>query len=259
MGGERIEGMSVSNHSKFDPPIQQLTQIEKAAGLLPILAVVDNPDLAHAIRLRFEAEGFAITVAQSGSGAIEAFPERPALAVVVERKANDTESRFAIEAMRAAQDWTPVVLFGGSPSVDERIEMIRAGADDYLPEMFDPRELVVRVEALVRRRFVEKGSKLRAGEIELDLVKRSVRCAGRSVELLPREFALLEYFARHPRQVLSRQKLLDELWGAKTHVKDNVVDVQVGNLRRKLDPTGERRFIVSVRGAGFRLEPDGLE
>jgi two-component system OmpR family response regulator len=97
---------------------------------------------------------------------------------------------------------------------------------------------------------------LRAGALEMDLVERKVKCDGRPVDLLPREFKLLEYFMRRPDQIVTRAMLLEDVWNFKFLAQTNVVDVQIGNLRRKLDPTGGRRFIVNVRAVGFRLNAD---
>ena len=113
----------------------------------------------------------------------------------------------------------------------------------------------MRVEALLRRAN-DPRARLQQGDLEMDLVERTVRCAGRQVDLLPTEFKLLEYLMRRPGQALSRAKLLEDVWNSKYDARSNVVDVQIGNLRRKLDPTGERQYIVSVRAIGFRLRDD---
>ena len=109
------------------------------------------------------------------------------------------------------------------------------------------------------RRAAALRARSQFGDLEMDLVERTVRCAARLVELLPTEFKLLEYLMRHPGQTLSRAKLLEDVWNSKYDVRSNVVDVQIGNLRRKLDPTGERKYIVSIRAIGFMLKgsPDG--
>ena len=119
------------------------------------------------------------------------------------------------------------------------------------------RELMARVEALLRRRVDDRVTRLRCGDLEMDLVERKVTCAGRiRLSLLPREFRLLEYFMRRPGQVVTRAMLLEDVWNFKFMAQTNVVDVQIGNLRRKLDPTGARQFIVNVRGVGFRLNAE---
>lgn len=181
------------------------------AELPPVLVVAYDPDLAEAIRREFQSVGIAVTIARPGYEVADALSVGRSLAVAVDRAGYAAISQSQFEAIHAG-DWTPLVVFGALDLVEERINFIRAGADDCLSAPFDVRELVVRVEALVRRRVRNRmTSVLQVGEIEMDLLRRSVRCAGRSVELLPREFALLEYFVRHPLEVLSSRKLLEEL------------------------------------------------
>ena len=146
-----------------------------------------------------------------------------------------------------------MLVISALSSVDERINGLKAGGDDYLVKPFDVRELTARIGALLRRRGDPRATRLRAGDIEMDLVERKVRCAGRPIDLLPREFKLLEYFIRREGQIVTRSMLLEDVWNFKFMAQTNVVDVQIGNLRRKLDPTGSRKFIVNVRAVGFRL------
>jgi len=251
--------MSVSNPAEFRNAIPW----RAGAGLAPkrgaILIIADDSDLAEAMRTALEGAGFVVQIASSVREGLRVGSLHGASTIIVERGADGSDRLKVVEALRAADDQTPVMVVGVSESVEERIAYIRSGADDYLARPFDLREMTARVEALLRRCREDRKTVLHVGAIEIDLVGRAVRCMGRSVDLLPREFTLLEYFARHPKQTLSRRQLLEDIWRSKSHVKTNVVDVQVGTLRRKLDPTGERRFIVSVRGAGFRLEPDGLD
>src|SRR5208337_2809802 len=138
----------------------------------------------------------------------------------------------------------------------DRIRGLKAGGDDYLVKPFELRELTARVEALSRRITDTRATRLRAGPLEMDLVERTVRRRERLVDLLPREFKLLEYFMRRPNQIVTRAMLLEDVWNFKFLAQTNVVDVQIGNLRRKLDPTGARRFIVNVRAVGFKLNAD---
>ncbi|RBP06437.1 two-component system OmpR family response regulator [Roseiarcus fermentans] len=224
-----------------------------------ILIIANDDGLAEPMRLELESSGFTVHVARTKSEGLQASRSRDVAAIIVDRMGGGVEGLTIVEELRVAGDHTPLLAVGVPESVEERITYIRSGADDYLTRPFDLREMTARVEALLRRRRDERAAVLEVGAIEMDLVKRVVRCMGRRVDLLPREFTLLEYFARHPRQILSREKLLEDVWRSRAYGRTNVVDVQVGNLRRKLDPTGERRFIVSVRGAGFRLEPAGLD
>ena len=155
--------------------------------------------------------------------------------------------------MRGEGKWTPALAISGLASVDEQIAGLKAGCDDYLVKPFDVRELTARVEALLRRGGDVGVIRLRVGNLEMDLIDRTVRCEGRSIDLVPREFKLLEYFMRRPGQTVTRAMLLEDVWNFQPPAYTNIVDVQVGNLRRKLDPAGDRRVIVSVRSVGFKL------
>jgi two-component system OmpR family response regulator len=233
-----------------------------AGGSAPgkvVLIVTDDDELAQEMRIELEACGFIVHAARSRSEGLLAFHSLGASAIIVDRMRDGLDGLMIVEALRASGISNPVLAVGAPKSVEERIAYIRSGADDYLTRPFDLRELTVRVEALLRRCRDDRPTVLEAGAIEMDLVSRTVRCMGRRIDLLPREFVLLDYFVRHPRETLSRRQLLEDVWRSKAKTKTNVVDVQVGNLRRKLDPTGERRFIVNVRGTGFRFEPDGLD
>ena len=161
-----------------------------------------------------------------------------------------------VEALRGEGKWTPALVISELTSVDERIAGLKAGCDDYLVKPFDVRELTARVEALLRRGGDVGLIRLRVGDLEMDLIERTVRCEGRLVDLVPREFKLLEYFMRRPGQTVTRAMLLEDVWNFQPPAYTNVVDVQIGNLRRKLDPTGNRRVIVSVRSVGFKLNTE---
>lgn len=250
--------MSVANLAAFGNALPWRANPRAKAGRV-VLIVTDEDELAQEMQIELEASGFAVNVARSAREGLHACHSRGASAVIVDRMTDGLEGLMLVETLRAAGDATPVLAVGVPESVEERIAYIRTGADDYLTRPFDLREMTARVEALLRRCRDDRPTVLEAGAIEIDLVGRAARCMGRRVDLLPREFVLLEFFMRHPRETLSRRQLLEGVWKSRGGGRTNVVDVQVGNLRRKLDPTGERRFIVSVRGAGFRLEPDGLD
>ncbi|MGB7974163.1 MAG: response regulator transcription factor [Roseiarcus sp.] len=182
---------------------------------------------------------------------------RGAAVLVIDRMLRGEDGLTIIEALRAEGNSTPALVISALSSVDERINGLKAGGDDYLVKPFDIRELTARVEALLRRGGDTRVTRLQAGALEMDLVERIARCDGKLIDLLPREFKLLEYFMRRPDQVVTRAMLLEDVWSFKFLAQTNVVDVQIGNLRRKLDPTGAKRFIVNIRAVGFRLNVDG--
>ena len=219
----------------------------------PVLVVEDEPDLAEEIRLELEANGHPVRLAATAAEGLAAARAGWAAVFVFDRMLQGDDGLSVIETLRGEGVATPVLVISALSSVDERIHGLKAGGDDYLVKPFDVRELTARVEALLRRRGDTRATRLHVGDIEMDLVERKVRCAGRAVDLLPREFKLLEYFMRRPGQIVTRSMLLEDVWNFKFMAQTNVVDVQIGNLRRKLDSTGTRKFIVNVRAVGFKL------
>ena len=228
----------------------------KASEGAPVLVVEDEPDLAEEIRIELKANGHPVRLAHTLEEGLAAARSGWASVLVVDRMLHGDDGLSIIEALRREGNATPALVISALSSVDERINGLKAGGDDYLVKPFDVRELTARVEALLRRRGDTRATRLKAGDIEMDLVERSVQCGGRSVDLLPREFKLLEYFMRRPGQIVTRAMLLEDVWKFRFMAQTNVVDVQIGNLRRKLDPTGSRKFIVNVRAVGFKLNVD---
>ena len=228
----------------------------KPGGSSRVLVIENDRELAEEIRLELEAGGHAVQVAETLTEGLRAARSGDASVLVVDRVLDGENGLSIIEALRGEGKWTPALAISELTSVDERIAGLKAGCDDYLVKPFDVRELTARVEALLRRGGDVGVIRLRVGDLEMDLIERTVRCEGRLVDLVPREFKLLEYFMRRPGQTVTRAMLLEDVWNFQPPAYTNVVDVQVGNLRRKLDPTGDRRIIVSVRSVGFKLNAD---
>jgi two-component system OmpR family response regulator len=222
----------------------------------PILVVEDERDLAEEIRCELHASGHSVTLSETVEDAVKAARMGEALVLVVDRMLHGKDGLSIVETLRSEGNSTPVLVISALSSVDERIQGLKAGGDDYLVKPFDIRELTARVEALLRRGGDNRVTRLQAGDLDMDLVERKLWRAGKPVDLLPREFKLLEYFIRRPGQIVTRAMLLEDVWKFKFMPQTNVVDVQIGNLRRKLDPTGARRFIVNVRAVGFKLNAD---
>ena len=227
----------------------------KPGGSL-VLLIEDDRDLAGAIRLDLEAGGHTVHIAETMAEGLRAARSGDVGALIVDRLMDGENGLSIVETLRSEGKWTPALVVSGLTSVDERIAGLKAGCDDYLVKPFDVRELTARVDALLRRGGDVGVIRLRVGDLEMDLIERTVRCEGRLVDLVPREFKLLEYFMRRPGQTVTRAMLLEDVWNFQPPAYTNVVDVQIGNLRRKLDPTGNRRVIVSVRSVGFKLNAD---
>ena len=240
----------------FDDGDARRDRSTEASGRAPILVVEDERDLAEEIRCELQASGHPVTLSETVDDGLRAARTGDAVVLVIDRMLHGEDGLSIIETLRSEGNATPVLVISALSSVDERINGLKAGGDDYLVKPFDIRELTARVDALLRRRGDSRVTRLQAGDLDMDLVERKVRCAGRAVDLLPREFKLLEYFMRRPGQIVTRGMLLEDVWNFKFLAQTNVVDVQIGNLRRKLDPTGARQFIVNVRAVGFKLNAD---
>jgi two-component system, OmpR family, response regulator len=221
-----------------------------------VLLIENDRELAEEIRLDLEVAGHAVQVAETSTEGLRAARSGDVGVLVIDRLLDGENGLSVIEALRGEGKWTPALVISGLTSVEERIAGLKAGCDDYLVKPFDVRELTARVEALLRRGADMGVIRLRVGDLEMDLIDRTVRYEGRLVDLVPREFKLLEYFMRRPGQTVTRAMLLEDVWNFQPPAYTNIVDVQIGNLRRKLDPTSNRRVIVSVRSVGFKLNTD---
>jgi two-component system OmpR family response regulator len=221
-----------------------------------VLLVEDEPLISDEIRYELKRRGFEVVLAENfDDGLREALLDEPVI-VILDRMLNDVDGLAIVETMRERGIATPVLILSGLTSIDERIRGLRAGGDDYLVKPFAMGELVARIDVLVRRGAVSRTTRLRAGPLEIDLVDHLARRNGRRVELLPREFKILEYFMRRPNQAITRETLLKDVWKLDEWRHTNVVDVHLSNLRRKIDVVGEPPLIVNVRGAGFILHVD---
>ena len=166
----------------------------------------------------------------------------------------DLDGMEVCRRLRAAGDAVPVLMLTARDGVDDRVDGLELGADDYVVKPFDTAELVARVRALLRRtRAARERPRRRFGDLEVDLESREVRRGERLVGLTRREFDLLALLVEHPRRVMSRERLMTEAWGYRAAIETNAVDVYVGYLRRKLEEDGEERLIWTVRGVGFVL------
>ncbi|HLZ68019.1 MAG TPA: response regulator transcription factor [Aliidongia sp.] len=228
---------------------------EPSRGSRPIILVVeDDPDMAGEIVTDLAARGYEVRLAATGQDGLAAMrTDRSIRLLIADRMLPLLDGLSMIEILRNEGLATPVLVLSALASVDERVRGLKAGGDDYLTKPFALTELAARVEALLRRPSDTRATILRVGSLEMDLIDRTVRRAGREVELLPREFKLLEYMMRRPGQTITRAMLLEDVWHYRFVPQTNVVDVHMGKLRHKLDGDGEPPMIESVRGNGFVL------
>jgi two-component system OmpR family response regulator len=222
-----------------------------------ILVVEDEVRLAEMIRRVLTTEHHAADVAPDGVTAIGLVEGSSYDVIVLDRLLPDLEGTAVLRLLRAKGVVTPVLMLTALGSVDARVEGLDAGADDYLPKPFAFSELLARVRALGRRPAPASEARLAAGDLELDELRHVARVGAATVDLSAREFALLGYLIRNEGQVLSRQQILDAVWGAEPDVYSNVVDLYVSYLRRKLGELGRADRLRTVRGVGYTLRADG--
>jgi two-component system OmpR family response regulator len=175
-------------------------------------------------------------------------------AIVLDRNLPKMDGLTVLAALRAERRDTPVLLLSALGQVDDRIAGLNAGADDYLAKPFSFQELIARLNALSRRRGGEASSTLAVGDLRLDRLTRVATRGDRRIELLAKEYQLLEYLMRHAGQVVTRTMLLEAIWEYSFSPGTNVIDVHVSRLRAKIDGEGEAQMIHTVRGAGYRLD-----
>jgi len=219
---------------------------------VPILVVDDDAGLRKALRRVLASHGFEVEVAEDGAEALSRLRTRSFDLLVLDVMMPGSDGIEVCEQLRAGGADTPVLMLTARDAVRDRVVGLEAGADDYLVKPFANEELVARVRALLRRAGAGVQT-LAFADLELDLLTRDARRSGREIELSPIEFELLEFFLRHPRQVLGRGLIYQRVWGYDGSLSSNSLDVFVGHLRRKLEAGGERRLIHTVRGVGFTL------
>jgi len=219
-----------------------------------ILVVEDDEQTAAYMVKGLTESGYVVDRADNGRDGLFLATSSDFDAVVVDRMLPGLDGLSLIQALRAARVATPVLILSALGQVDDRVQGLRAGGDDYLTKPFAFSELLARIEALLRRRSGPAVvTKLAVGDLEMDLLGRSVRRAGRAVDLQPREFRLLEYLMRHAGQVVTRTMLLEGVWDYHFDPQTNVIDVHVSRLRQKIDKQFERPLLHTVRGAGYCL------
>ena len=219
-----------------------------------VLLVEDQKKLASFVRRALVEAGFTVDVVHDGEAALALATTRPYDGLVLDIMLPGRDGLSLLRLLRARHLATPALFLTARGEISERIEGLELGADDYVAKPFDMAELVARVKALVRRGASEPASLLRVGDLTLDLMRRHVARGARSIELTPREFALLEFLARTPGRVVTRTQIIEKVWEYHFDPETNVVDVYVGRVRRKLNEGGEPNLLHPVRGIGYKLE-----
>ena len=225
-----------------------------------VLVVDDDAAIREALERALRLEGFGVETVGGGRAALAAVASRPPAAIVLDVGMPDLNGRAVCARLRADGVRTPILILSARDEVDDRVAGLQAGADDYLVKPFAVEELVARLHALLRRGAdgtdgVDPSAAVAVGDLVVDPAARSARRGGRELVLTRREFDLLEALARNAGIVMSRERLLELVWGYDWDTDGNVVDVFVSYLRRKLEAEGEPRMIQTVRGVGFALRP----
>jgi DNA-binding response OmpR family regulator len=216
---------------------------------LSVLVVDDEETIVEFLQMGLQYEGFTVEVANDGETALEIYRKtRPDL-VILDWMLPGKDGLEVCRRIRAMGD-TPVIMLTAKGDVDDRVTGLDAGADDYIPKPFKFKELLARMRAVLRRRNVSFGQILTVGDIVLNRETREVTRQGNPVELTPREFDLLELFMAHPRQVFSRETIMNRIWGYDFVGDTNIIDVHISYLRTKLGDA-DRNLIQTVRSVGY--------
>jgi DNA-binding response OmpR family regulator len=222
-----------------------------------LLVVEDEVRLGAALCRGLQAEGFAVDLAQDGVDGLHLAQEGGYDAIVLDVMLPGLSGYRVCEQLRAAGNWVPVLMLSAKDGEYDQADGLDVGADDYLTKPFSYVVLVARLRALLRRGAPPRPATLAAGDLQLDPAERRVARGKVPVELTPREFALLEFLLRRTGQVVSKTQILRHVWDANYDGDTNVVEVYIGYLRRKIDTPFGRQAVETVRGAGYRLAPDG--
>jgi two-component system OmpR family response regulator len=220
-----------------------------------LLIVEDDLEASGAMVTGLTEKGHQCRAAADGEAGLKAARDERFDVMIIDRMMPRMDGVTLVETLRRAGDQTPVLFLSALGEIDDRVAGLNAGGDDYLVKPYALAELLARVEALSRRR--EMGAVqtvLKVGDLEMDLIARTVRRAGVEIDLQPREFQLLEFLMRHGGQSVTRTMLLEKVWDYHFDPQTNVIDVHISRLRSKIDKGFDKAMLQTVRGAGYRLE-----
>jgi two-component system response regulator MprA len=229
-----------------------LSEIDHAGGR--VLIVEDDADIADVLRRSLRNEGYEVKTSADGVEALDVAAGFVPDLVVLDLGLPGMDGVEVCRRLRSDGD-VPILMLTARAETEDRVTGLDSGADDYLVKPFERQELLARIRALLRRRPPRGSASLEVGDLTLNPDTREVRRGEREVELTNREFELLEFLMRNERLVVSRERLLDEVWGYDPMAATNTIDVFISNLRRKLEEGGESRLLHTKRGAGYVLKP----
>jgi len=218
-----------------------------------ILVVEDEKQIAGFVRKGLEEQGFKVDVSYNGDEGYELAKTRPYDVLVLDIMLPGRDGLSIVSNLRKQRNPVPVILLTARGELDERVEGLDAGADDYLTKPFYVEELVARIRAITRRRDGESGNIIKVADLSLDLLSREADRGGRAIKLTAREFDLLAYMMRSPGRVYTRTQILEHVWGFDFDPNTNLVDVHIQRLRKKITTGEESALIETVRGVGYRM------
>jgi DNA-binding response OmpR family regulator len=224
---------------------------------MAILIIEDDARIVEFIRRGLEAEGYLTDVASNGREGLKIAAAPDYELILLDLMLPDMSGQEICRQLRLSGVTTPILMLTAMDTVEDKVEGLRTGADDYLTKPFAFDELVARIEALLRRSqgFKQKSNELAVADLTLNRETHEVRRGDRLIELTPKEYSLLEYFMTAPGKVFSRTRILDNVWGHSTDSLTNVVEVYIRNLRRKIDDGQPTALIKTVRGFGYKIDP----
>jgi two-component system OmpR family response regulator len=239
-------GFSMARRAKWD----------YTHGIMRVLIIEDDQKISGFVKRGLQEAGFAVDQAHDGRTGLHLALNETYDAAVIDLMLPQLDGLSVIQEMRRNQLQTPVIVLSARRSVDDRVKGLEIGSDDYLTKPFAFSELLARIQALIRRASDQgEPSRLTAGDLSMDLLKRRVERAGQEIELQPREFALLEYLLRNAGRVVSKTLIMEHVWNYHFDPQTNVVDVLVCRLRNKIDKAFETPLIHTIRGVGYVLKP----
>ncbi len=219
-----------------------------------ILVVEDERKTASFVRKALQAEGFAVDTCGNGDEALALVQSTPFDVMVLDIMLPGRDGLSVVRQLRKSQNTTPVLLLSARGEVNERVEGLDAGADDYLPKPFELAELIARVRALTRRGGENKSTLLRVADLTLDTLTREARRGGEAITLTTREYRLLEYLMRSGGRLCGRMMILEKVWDYDFDPGTNLVDVYVRRLREKIDAGAQPKLLHTVRGSGYVMK-----
>jgi DNA-binding response OmpR family regulator len=225
-----------------------------------LLLVEDDPSIVGFLKRGLEAEGFVVDVADDGEQALQLCHDHRYALIILDVMLPAVDGVEVCRSLRRERTQSLILMLTAKDSVHDKIEGLRSGADDYLTKPFAFDELLARIGALLRRGpYSEPAQVIAVGDLVLDPATRTARRGDRDIELTAKEFVLLRYLMANAGKVLSRSRILSNVWEHNSDTYTNIVDVYVRYLRRKIDPEGERPLIRTVRGAGYMIAPPGRD